>query len=370
MTLAVHDLRATLDREAPLYVPSADALAEAKATPNGKHRHQDPRPDVRVHADPLGAFLRCKIPSREMLLDPILPAQGLVLKYAPRGVGKTYVALGIAYAVASGGSFLRWQAPKPRRVLYLDGEMPAVVMQTRLGEIIYGSPDRAPPDEDGFMLVTPDRQEGSMPDLATVEGQAAISHLTDAADLIIVDNISTLCRTGRENESEGWGIVQEWALGLRRVGKSVLFVHHAGKGGQQRGASKREDVLDTVINLRRPADYVASQGARFEVHLEKARGIHGDAADPFEAQLEVRGGAATWTMRSMRDAELERVAGLTDDGLKVRDIAVELGVSTGKVVKLQTLARQAGRLGEPAQRGRQRKDDPPSRPFHEPREEE
>lgn len=45
--------------------------------------------------------------------------------YAPRGVGKTHVALGIAYAVTSGGQFLGWQASKPRGVLYLDGEMPA-----------------------------------------------------------------------------------------------------------------------------------------------------------------------------------------------------------------------------------------------------
>jgi RecA-family ATPase len=46
--------------------------------------------------------------------------------YGQRGLGKTHVALGIAYAVASGGAFLRWRAPVPRRVLYVDGEMAAV----------------------------------------------------------------------------------------------------------------------------------------------------------------------------------------------------------------------------------------------------
>ena len=72
---------------------------------------------------------------------------------------------------------------------------------------------------------------------------------------------------------------------LRRRGISVLIVHHAGKGGQQRGTSRREDVLDTSISLRHPADYSPVEGARFEVHLEKARGVHGDAAKPFEAQF-------------------------------------------------------------------------------------
>jgi Protein of unknown function (DUF3489) len=62
---------------------------------------------------------------------------------------------------------------------------------------------------------------------------------------------------------------------LRRRGISVLIVHHAGKGGQQRGTTRREDVLDTSISLRHPADYSPVEGARFEIHLEKARGVRG-----------------------------------------------------------------------------------------------
>ena len=54
-----------------------------------------------------------------------------------------------------------------------------------------------------------------------------------------------------------------------------LSVHHANKNGMQRGTSKREDVLDTVIVLKRPADYTPEHGARFEVHFEKSRGFFG-----------------------------------------------------------------------------------------------
>ena len=86
-----------------------------------------------------------------------------------------------------------------------------------------------------------------MPDLSTMEGQAAIAPLLEGVRLIVVDNISTLCRTGTENESDSWDVVQMWALKQRSAGRSVLFVHHAGKTGAQRGTSKREDVLDTVI---------------------------------------------------------------------------------------------------------------------------
>src|SRR3712207_8616616 len=44
--------------------------------------------------------------------------------------------------------------------------------------------------------------------------------------------------------------------------RAVLFIHHQGKGGTQRGTSRKEDVLDTVIALRRPDDYSPAEGAR------------------------------------------------------------------------------------------------------------
>ncbi|UQZ88834.1 hypothetical protein C4J81_06325 [Deltaproteobacteria bacterium Smac51] len=64
-----------------------------------------------------------------------------------------------------------------------------------------------------------------------------------------------------------------------------MIVHHAGKNGDQRGTSAKEDIMDTVINLRRAKDYQTEEGARFEVHLTKARGVSGPEARPFEAQL-------------------------------------------------------------------------------------
>jgi hypothetical protein len=41
-------------------------------------------------------------------------------------------ALGIAYAVATGSTFLKWRAARPRRVLLIDGEMPAQALRERL----------------------------------------------------------------------------------------------------------------------------------------------------------------------------------------------------------------------------------------------
>jgi RecA-family ATPase len=81
-------------------------------------------------------LLEMDIPPREMLLDPILQKQGLLMLYSKRGVGKTHVVLGIAYALASGGSFLRWKAVRPVKVLIIDGEMPLSALQERLAAIV------------------------------------------------------------------------------------------------------------------------------------------------------------------------------------------------------------------------------------------
>ena len=39
------------------------------------------------------------------------------------GIGQGFFALGMAWAVASGGSFLGWRAPRSQRVLHVDGEL-------------------------------------------------------------------------------------------------------------------------------------------------------------------------------------------------------------------------------------------------------
>lgn len=231
----------------------------------------------------LHSFLAYSLPPREMLIEPFLPMQGLAMVYAFRGAGKTWLTLELAYMVASGGSFLNWKAPHQRKVLVIDGEMPAVTLQERLALITASHELEA--EQDMLRIINPEMQDIPMPNLSTTEGQEAIAEDVEWADFIIVDNLSTLCRSGRENEGESWLPVQEWALNLRRRGKSVLFVHHANKGGGQRGSIRKEDVLDTVIALRKPQDYDGSDGARFEVHFEKHRGFHGKDASPFEAQL-------------------------------------------------------------------------------------
>ena len=293
-------------------------------------------------------LLDAALPEREVQLDPWLHKQALCMVFAPRGTGKTHFSLGVAYALWSGGQFLGWQAARPLRVLFIDGEMPATVLQERLRAIMQADSREGEIDADTFRIITPDLLDGAPPDLASPDDQARLQRLIDdfKPDIIIADNISTLVRSRRsENDAESWIPVQEWALRMRQQGRSVLFIHHAGKGGAQRGTSKREDVLDVVLALRRPGDYTPEQGARFEVHFEKARHLHGDNAKPFEASLQTGpDGRQLWALRSLEDSTLDRAVTLARDGLTQSDIAEELGVHKSNVSRALKKARQAGLL--------------------------
>jgi putative DNA primase/helicase len=103
-------------------------------------------------------------------------------------------------------------------------------------------------------------------------------------------------------------------------------------------------VLDTVISLRRPADYSPEQGARFEVHFEKTRGFYGNDAQPFEARYEVQDQAAVWTRKEICDADRARVVAAIKDGMSIREAADELEMNKTKVERLRRKAIEAGEL--------------------------
>jgi putative DNA primase/helicase len=172
-------------------------------------------------------------------------------------------------------------------VLYIDGEMAAADMKKRL--LLFGA---VPPS---LEIMQADQPGSFLPDLAYLDGQARL--------MASWGHPSWWCSTtyrawpaSRAATSTGWPAAG--LIALRRSGTAVLMVHHANKEGEQRGTSRREDVLDLVMGLRRPSDYEPKDGARFELHFEKARGLFGAITDPIEAQLvtdEV--GVARWDWR-------------------------------------------------------------------------
>jgi len=296
-----------------------------------------------LQAKDVHALAKMHFKQREEFLVPWLHSQDLCMVFAPRGIGKTHFNLSLAYAIATGGKFTKWHAPRPRKVLYLDGELPGIVMQKRL---LMHCPDIEPAP--GYLRVfTPDLlPEGrALPDLSTYEGQESVeAMIDDDTEVVIVDNLSCWARTGRENEAESWLPIADWILSLRRRGMAVILTHHAGKGGQQRGTSKREDLLDVVISLSRPSDYEPSQGAVFVAEFTKARNLAGDDAESIELQLGGTDEQAAWTWRTVESSTYDRVVALAKEDMKPGEIAAELEINKSTVSRHLRKARELGDL--------------------------
>jgi hypothetical protein len=93
------------------------------------------------------------------------------------------------------------------------------------------------------------------------------------ADVIIFDNLSSLRSGVDENDNSALDAFLQWLLALRHKGYAILLIHHAGKGGDQRGASRLEDFLDTTIKLVAvPKEEAQDSGAGFDWNFTKTRG--------------------------------------------------------------------------------------------------
>lgn len=273
----------------------------------------------------LADFLRANIQPREMILAPWLTVQSLNMVHAYRGTGKTFFCLEVALAAALGRpSIGRWEALKPRRVLYVDGEMAPADLQQRVQTLI-----STPPEPGYFTLLGPYQQTKSMPDLSDQESRAELTGIIKdtRAELVILDNLSCLIRGEHaENEAEWWNPVQPWAIGLRNSGVAVLFVHHSGKSLKQRGTSKKEDIMDCVLTLERPHEAQADSGAVFNIKFEKNRALHGRDVATFEAKLEEINGQNVWTTKTLEQSTRDRVKELFNEGFKPSEIAEQLGI--------------------------------------------
>ena len=315
-----------------------DVLGDLRSGELGSWRQSIRQAEAVEFAPPIGAlgiedFMRLKFPPRKFLLNPWLTTTGLVMIDAMPGHGKTWLALSIGYAVASGNALLGWQNERRGNVLYVDGELPGALLQTRFD--MFG----APPPASAFRILSRaqfERRSQSMLDLGTPEGREKLDDIIEAnhIDLIILDSISTLVRSGIDNDVESWRAVQDWSLKHRARGRAVIFLHHQGRSGNPRGTSSREIVLDTRIKLTLDEKLSTDETTAFKLEFPKAREFYGTSAAPMMIHLSTKSGVVQWSYEAVRESNRERVKELKSQGWKASEIAKELGVTKGRVSQI------------------------------------
>jgi AAA domain len=304
---------------------------------NGERQKEDLRKEIfealKKGAVKGAAFRKLKITPRKRLLGDWFREGATGFIFSRRGVGKTWIAWAIARALAAGEELGPWEAGEEAvSVCYLDGEMPAE-MQRR--EISFG-------DEcENLTLVSHEilfALTGVVLNLRLPEVQQAITQFCVDTDqkVLVVDNLSTLVSGVKENDSDAWELLLPWLLDLRRRKIAVILVHHAGRSGEMRGTSRREDSVFWIIKLEEDPDY-NDKGCSFIQRFDKERNSPqshynhyiwtfkptGECYDNPSGSIEI-----TYKTASLKS----RVYDLIVDGLTTcRQIAEELGASPSSI---------------------------------------
>jgi hypothetical protein len=228
------------------------------------------------------------------LLGPVAPGSIALLR-GPRGVGKSWLALAMAHAIAGTGALLGWQA-RHVPVLYVEAAMSGAMLGARL---------RALGPAADLHIVCDERL-----DLSEADDQARIMETLPEGALLVLDGLSLLVRSGRA----GWDSFSKWLRMLRRSGHAVLLVEPTAR-------PMIVALVDTLITLK---PMPGEGGVCFAVEIASRQMLA--ASDRAFAVALALEGRAVWKRAALIPPELRDVIAATRGGSTVREIAAQLGL--------------------------------------------
>lgn len=294
---------------------------------------------TRLRVRTLRDLLSEQFPTRHHLLHPIIRQGESCLLWAATGVGKTMLTLSMALAVSGGGNVLGWTAARRWRVLVVDGEMAIEDLQDRLRMLapaVEGM-DHEAAGANLAILARQDQARGAaFPDLATPEGQDAVIHEAHrhGADLVILDNFSTLAEVQDENEAGAMNPVLSFLLRLKQERIACILVHHSGKtGASYRGSSKLATTFEVILGLRPPEAEGAAKSAAFTTEWTKFRGAPHPTITPRDVVLTVDGHTVRWNVKEAEGDNARKLAATirSADFATQAEVAKALGWSASTV---------------------------------------
>jgi putative DNA primase/helicase len=290
-----------------------------------------------------GELRQLKLKQRRRLLGDWFCEGDLGFIFAFRGVGKTWFALSIARALSEGSKFGDWRAHERVKVLYVDGEMPPDLMRDR---------DKGLEGDTGELeflnhQILFERTAKVLNITQADVQQAIIEYCVNAGvKVLILDNLSTVASGMRENEADSWELVNPWLLDLRRRKIAVVIVHHAGRSGEMRGTSKREDNVFWIIALddtKKNAD--DKRGARFISRFTKPSRNTQEEIPAYEWHFVTEKTTGVVTMSHKQAQTADVFLELIQDGVtECAQIAQEMKVSPSTISRLAKKAIDAKQI--------------------------
>lgn len=374
--------------------------APAAATP-------PPRPPLAPYVLTAMQLKHMKIPKRPALLDRWLCEGDLGYIFAPRGVGKTWMAMSLPRAISQRTPLGLWAAgsgtspsssssdssspgqgsphsadttaspldldPPPTGadacvpVLYIDGEMSMELTQYRSNGLQM--------EYSGVQYLHHEHlfeKGASTVNIGEAEDRQRITDLIlkTGYRVLILDNLSSLASGVDENKGMDYEPISHWLLDLRRRKITVIVVHHAGRNGAMRGHSKREDACAWIIELR-DARQDDEKGAKFVSHFTKPSRNTGDPLpDLLWHYTSDEQGHTHISCELAINSEYEQFIQHVLEGVQTQaDIAEMMDKPKGTVSKWATKAINEGRIRGSTRRMLPLHSAEPQRSRHEPDDE-
>lgn len=275
---------------------------------------------------------------RPRLLGGWLKEGDLGYLFAPRGAGKSWMAMLIGKAIAEGVPLGEWAAgERSRPVFYFDAEMNLADVQERSRKLDINS--------ENFQWLSNEqlfKEKGEGVNIASPTHQAGLSAMLSGGSLFIIDNLSTAQLGMAENDNDSFDAIRDWLLGLRHRRITVMIVHHAGRNGAMRGSSRREDMAHWIISLKDASDDDGHVKA-FTTSFSKLRNCQGRDAPPLKWILKDDSERFTITCKTHNGVDA-LLAHIRDGVGSASELAILLNVETGTVSKWAKKLMDAGQI--------------------------
>jgi hypothetical protein len=224
-----------------------------------------------------------KDPPLEWVVRGVLPSNGMGAIYGAPSSGKTFLALDLAFAIATGKHwFGNPTVQRPVAYVALEGSH-GIRQRMAAWEI---SNSITPPKNLYFVTASVSVED----DLAWRALSKEISSTLGDGAIVFIDTLNRASPTADENTSASMGRIIEAAKYMANlINGFVMFVHHAGKDSQKglRGHSSLLAALDMVIK-------VSSVSNQRVWAIEKSKDSEIGICNAFELKTVELGSEDTW----------------------------------------------------------------------------
>jgi hypothetical protein len=226
----------------------------------------------------------------EWLVESILPKKAFIALYAPPASYKSFIALDLAEAIATGREWMGYRIPKKGAVLYICGEgHGGMGARVKACKIQNQSPDGA----NLYIIRAQLNLRSSQEDFDKLIQAISelIAQIDEPLEIIILDTLMRMSGGGfNENSSEDMGAFITQTGKLQEIFHcALLVIHHSGKDVTKglRGHSSLLGAVDTELEIQRQDSVINSSDASVIGNAILTVSKQKDGADSIQIGIEV-----------------------------------------------------------------------------------